>query len=61
MDANRHKIRTSTLEENIKRIKGKLIESEIKKMTFIHDCDLTDGNIIAEKLPNAIIKFYPNH
>lgn len=44
MDANRHKIRTSTLEEllqrninkpeNIKRIKGKLIESEIKKIDF---------------------------
>lgn len=38
-----------------------MIESEIKKLTFIHDCDLTDGNIIAEKLPNAKIKFDPNH
>lgn len=35
--------------------------SEIKNLTFIHDCDLTDGNLIEEKLPNSTIKFDPNH
>lgn len=35
--------------------------SEIKKLKFVHDCDLTDENLILEKLPNVNIKYDPNH
>lgn len=30
-------------------------------LLFIHDCDLTDEKIIQDHLPDAVIKFDPNH
>ena len=33
----------------------------IKNLTFVHDCDLSDHKLIEQMLPNAIIKFDPNH
>lgn len=35
--------------------------SQYNNIKFIHDCDLTGETIIQEHIPNAIIKFDPNH
>lgn len=35
--------------------------NDISNLTFIHDCDLTDHNLIREKLPNSNILYDPNH
>lgn len=34
---------------------------QVEKLTFVHDCDLSDENLIRESLSNATVLFYTNH